>query len=89
MNLDEFRASIAAAKAKGHEHMMLTVERKRAPRYRDSARLWRGGPRCRFVGEVGRGRWLVDVKIADLEPALNRLDAGPEPATDRGWPLTT
>lgn len=83
MTLAEFNAAVAAAKAKGHEYLQVTLARKQGPRYWDRARMWRGGPRCRFIAETEPGRWLVDVKIADLESALKRLDAGAEPATER------
>jgi hypothetical protein len=82
MTLAEIHASVTSAKAQGHEHMLLTIARKRPPRYWDDGRVWRGGPRCRFIGETEPGRWLVDVKIADLEPALDQVDPGLDAATD-------
>lgn len=81
MTLAELQSAVDSAKAKGHDWIQLTVTRKREPRT-NTGFAWKGGPRCRYLGEHAPGRWVVDVKIADLEPVLKRLDAAATPATD-------
>jgi hypothetical protein len=73
MTLDELRGEVARAKERGHEHIQLTVRRKRQPAT-DSGRLWRGGPACRYVGEVEHGLWLVDVKTKAMERWLGATE---------------
>jgi hypothetical protein len=67
---EELRRAAQAVIDAGLEWVQLVVQRKRATRYWDRARLWAGGPLCRFIGELERGRWRAEVRAADLLAAL-------------------
>lgn len=73
MTIGELRSTVEAAKAAEHEYVRLTVRRSRQPRTNEG-RLWRGGPPCKFIFEIDRGRWLVDVKTDALARALPPAD---------------
>jgi len=73
MTPSELLQAVDKAEANGHEFVMLTVMRKREPKSYDSARLWKGGPRCRFIGWIEGERYLVEVKADALRAAVGKL----------------
>lgn len=76
MNIDELRAKIVSSKALGHEFVQLTAPHARHRRPRSNeGRAWKGGPQCRYIGQLDDGRWLIDVKLADIETWLAKVDA--------------
>lgn len=67
MTLLELHAHAEVAVDKGHDYVQLKVTRKRNPkRVRSPGSLWRGGPKCKFIGEVEPGVWLADVPVKGL-----------------------
>lgn len=73
MTPQELLHAAERATEQGHEFVQLTVRRAREPRYWDAARLWRGGPKCRFVAWIEGQRYLVEVKVSALKTAVERL----------------
>lgn len=72
-NVDDIRKRCELIIASGLDFVQLVVPRKSRPRS-NICRVWSGGPKGRFVGEVRHGEWLVDISAADVLRALDKLE---------------
>lgn len=66
MTRAEFLALAAERRGRGHEYIVLVVERPREPRG-ETVRVW-PGVRGRYVGWQGGDRYAVDVRLDTVRP---------------------
>lgn len=75
-NAADIRARCEALIKNGLVYVQLVVpSRTVSRRWRsNNRRIWPGGPRGTWIGEVRPGQWLVDVKADDVLKALDKLE---------------
>lgn len=72
------RGWVDVARAKGHEYIQITVNRRNSPKNWDRVSVF-PGLYARCVGRVdpgtGRGGYLLDLKVVDVEDWLAKQEA--------------